>query len=215
MKQIVIFLFTFFIVPYFYVHAQDGGGDGGDGGGVKFEIFHVDLVPATFLYGGAELAFTEMMKSTMDKTIRAQTVTDSMFMKLVILEEKTQAYQRELQKHLLRSLNENYVSNRIKMIDENQKWMEEYAILYPQFQEIIDECKTYVQQRAHNIKRFIDNVTKKTGNEGRLDNIQRNDLNLYVIEELKRLCYVSQSLKRELAVANPKLPTLKIPLNND
>jgi hypothetical protein len=208
MKQSFIFFITFILSPFVHGNAQEGGGDGG----VKFEIFHVDLVPATFLYGGAELAFTTMMKNTMDNTIKAQMITDSMFMKLVILEEKTQAYQRELQYHLLRSLNENYISNRIKLIDDNQKWMEEYLVMYPQYQEVIDDCKTYVQDRAHNIKKFIDNATKKTGNEGRLDNVQRNDLNLYVIEELKRLCFISQSLKRELASANPDMPKISFPI---
>jgi hypothetical protein len=210
MKQIAAFLFSLLLIPFVSLKAQNDSGGGG-GEGLKYEIFHVDLVPATFVYGAAELAFTEMMKSAMDKTIQSLKVTDSMFMKMVILEEKTQAYQRELQAHLLRSLNENYVDNRIKMIDENQQWMDDYIFYYPQYRDIVDECKKYVQGRAHNIKKFIDDVTKKTGNTGRLDNVQRNDLNLYVIDELKKLCYISQSLKRELSAINPGPAPFKIP----
>jgi hypothetical protein len=80
---------------------------------------------------------------------------------------------------------------------------------------VIDDSKKYVQRRAHNIKRYIDDTAKKTGNEGRLDNVQRNDMNLYIIEELKKLCFVSQGLKRMLATVNPLDNSLKISIKKD
>jgi hypothetical protein len=176
--------------------AQGGGGSGSSGGSgdVKFEIFHVDLVPLTAVYGGAELAFTEMMKNTMDKIIETQAIIDTMFRKMVILEEKTQEYQRNLQAHLLYSLNENFFDDMLNIIDGNQSWMDNYASKHPAYKELIEEHQEYIQGRAHNVKRYIDNVTRKTGNEGRLDNVQRNDLNLYVIEQMRELCYVSQQV---------------------
>jgi hypothetical protein len=200
------------------IHAQNGGssnGESGGGGGVKIEIFHVDLVPATFVYGAAELAFEQLMEGTMDGIIKSQTVIDSMFYKMVILEEKTQAYQRNLQAHLLTSLNENYINDMIKIIDDNQKWMDNYLILHPDCRDVVDDSRNYVQKRAHNIKQYINDAAKKTGNEGRLDNVQRNDINLYVIEELKKLCFVSQGLKRMLATVNPLDNSLKIPVRKD
>ncbi|MDR2126810.1 MAG: hypothetical protein LBP63_08280 [Prevotellaceae bacterium] len=187
----------------------------GSGGGVKVEIFHVDLVPLTATYGGAELAFTVMMKNTMDKIIEAQAITDTMFRKMVILEEKTQEYQRNLQAHLLRSLNEGFFDDMLKIIDGNQSWMDDYASKHPAYKKLIEEHQEYIQGRAHNIKRYIDNVTKKTGNEGRLDNVQRNDLNLYVIEQMRELCYVSQSLRRMLNTVFPDEDILKIPIKID
>ncbi|MDR1370507.1 MAG: hypothetical protein LBJ72_10370 [Dysgonamonadaceae bacterium] len=211
---IVIFLsFAYFPV----IRAQNGGGSGGgSGGGVKFEIFHVDLVPLTSAYGASELIFEQTMESTMDRIIKAQAVTDSMFYKMVILEEKTQEYQRNLQAHLLRSLNGDYIQDMIGMIQDNQTWMDVYAGNYPEYRELVDDSKKYVVGRAKEIRRYIDNVSMKTGNEGRLDNKQRNDLNLYVIGELKKLCYVSQGLRRMLGVAHPQQNSnLKIPVKKD
>ena len=195
MRTLLFLLFCFFAVSLSF--AQKSGGS------VKFEIFHVDLVPLSAVYGAGEAAFTVSMKNIMDKIIKAQAVTDSMFRNMVILEQKTQEYQRNLQAHLLSSLNDDFFDDMLKIIDGNQTWMNDYSLKHPAYQNIIDEHEEYIQGRAHNIKKYIDNVTKKTGNEGRLDNVQRNDLNLYVIEQMRELCYVSQSLKRMLSTVFP------------
>jgi hypothetical protein len=201
------FLYLLLSFSSSYIFAQGSGG-------VKIEIFHVDLVPLTAVYGGGELAFDVMMENTMEKIIKAQQVTDTMFRKMVILEEKTQEYQRNLQAHLLRSLNEPFFDDMLKIIDDNQTWMDRYAVIHPDYQNIIDEHDDNIKGRAHNIKKYIDNVTKKIGNEGRLDNVQRNDLNLYVIEQMRELCFVSQTLKRMLNTANPDR-TIVVQIEND
>ncbi|MDR2774267.1 MAG: hypothetical protein LBC19_05910 [Tannerella sp.] len=213
MKQAVLFLLTCICFPSLRAQNEGGGNDGG--GNVKFEIFHVDLVPLTFAYGASELLFEQTMESTMDKILEAQGIIDSMFYKMVILEEKTQAYQRNLQAHLLKSLNENLINDMIKMIEDNQAWMDAYVIIHPVYKLLVDDSKKYVDGRAKNMKRYIEDAAKKTGNEGRLDNKQRNDLNLYVIHELKKLCYVSQSLRQMLDIAHPPSNSLKIPVKND
>jgi len=173
---------------------------------VKTFVFHVDLVPGTLINGVGESSFTSSMKSTLDKTINSQTVTDSMFAMINTIEEKTQMYERQIQTLLARVLNENYIDNRIQMIDDNQKWLEKYLIINPDFKDIVNDHKKYIKDRADNIKRFIEDVAKKTGNDGRLDNFERNKLNVYVISELKKLCYISEGLVRQLAVINPERP---------
>lgn len=201
MRKLIVCFFIFIIS--FKTFAQSD---------VKIEIFHVDLVLLAAAYGAGEAIFEEAMKNTMDKIISAQATTDSMFRNMVILEQKTQEYQRNLQAHLLNSVNESFFDDMLKIIDDNQKWMNDFAAFHPDYKEIIDEHEENVKGRAHNIKKYINNVTKKTGNEGRLDNVQRNDMNLYVIEEMRELSFVSQSLKRMLNTLYPDDNTFKMPI---
>jgi len=207
MKKKFIFSILPLLFIFFTVKSQDEG--------VKFEIFHVDLVPATFMYGTAELAWSLAMYDALDKTIEAQTEIDTLFRKLVILEEKTQEYQKNLQAAFIQSLNPAYVDFIVSQINDNQKWIDEYVILYPQYNGLAENIKHKITDRAEKIKRYINDAAKKTGNEGRLDNKQRNDLNIYVLEELMRLRFVSLNTIKMLAAVNPMQSTLKIPLTTD
>jgi len=175
------------------------------GENVKYEIFHVDLVPATFLYGGLELAWSLAMYDALDKTIAAQMEIDTLFRKLVVLEEKTQEYQKNLQTSFVQVLNPDYVDKVISEIHEIQDWIDKYVVFHTQYQELAKTVQTKITDRADNIKRYIDDAAKKTGNAGRLDNKQRNDLNIYVIDELLNLKYIARSIKDELSVVNPSI----------
>jgi hypothetical protein len=183
-----------------------------EGESVKYEIFHVDLVPASFLYGVAELAWSLAMYDALDKTYAAQQEIDSLFKKLVILETKTQDYQKNLQAGILQSLNPNYVDKMVSDMHDNQRWMDEYVVVYPEYAELVKEVQKKITDRADRIKRYIDNAAKKTGNTGRLDNRQRNDLNLYVLEELMKLKSVSHSIRSELFIVNPEISKMLIPI---
>jgi hypothetical protein len=178
---------------------------------VKFEVFHVDLVPATFLYGGAELAWSLAMYDALDKTIAAQTEIDTLLKKIVILEEKTQDYQKNLQSLFIQSLNPGYVDRIVSEIHQNQKWIDEHIAFYPEFAETAKKLKEKVTDRADKIKRYINDAAKKTGNAGRLDNKQRNDLNIYVLEELFKLKYISQNTKYALWTVIPPAKKIELP----
>jgi len=202
MKNTAISLFlSLLFLPFAYSQEQES---------VKFEIFHVDLVPATFLYGGLELAWRLGVQDALDKTYAAQQITDSMFYKLVVLEEKTQDYQKNLQSTFLQSLQPAYVDKIVSEIRENQSWMDRYSMFYPEYLELVALIKKKVTNRADLIQRYINDAAKKTGNEGRLDNKQRNDLNIYVLDELFKLKYISQAAKIMLSVVNPEQSPLYI-----
>jgi hypothetical protein len=207
MKKIVLF-FTLSLLGAPVLRTQEGER-------VKFEIFHVDLVPATFLYGGAELAWSLAMYRALDKTIEAQQEVDSLFRKLVILEEKTQDYQKNLQSAFLQALNPSYTQFIVDEIHANQDWIDEYVIIYPQYQELAESIRKRVTDRADKIQRYINDAAKKTGNGGRLDNKQRNDLNIYVLDELLKLKYVSKNTKHQLWTVNPPQHDLRIPVLNE
>jgi len=182
-----------------------------EGENLKFEIFHVDLVPATFLYGGLELAWSLAMYDALDKTIEAQTEIDTLFRKLVILEEKTQDYQKNLQASFTQTLNPQYIDRIVNEIKEIDVWIREYAVLYPDYLPLSNDFKTKIADRAEKVKRYIDDAAKKTGNAGRLDNRQRSDLNLYAIKELQTLKLVSIKLQQMMIVVNPPMHDFKMP----
>jgi len=202
-KYITTFLL---IINIFVVRAQDEE--------VKFEIFHVDLVPATFLYGGLELLWSTTMYTALDKTIAAQRQTDSLFKKLVILEEKTQEYQKNLQSTFLETLNPQYVDRVVKEIHDIQTWVENYASLYPAYDELAKAYKNKISDRADRVKKYIDDAAKKTGNTGRLDNRQRSDLNLYTLQELQKLKIIAVNLQMMLLTANKPLSDLRLPVKD-
>ena len=170
---------------------------------VKFEIAHIDLLLLSVTYGGLEMAWKLGMQNAMDNIYRHQTTTDSMFYKMIILEEKTQEYQRQLNEKLLRTLNENYIDNIINDIQKNQDWLDEYAFWYSDYREIIADANSYINKRAEQIRKYIDDAVKKTGNAGRLDNRERNRLHIYVLDELMKLKSYSQQLCTMLFAFNP------------
>jgi hypothetical protein len=178
---------------------------------VKFEVAHIDLLLLSVTYGGLEMAWKLGMQNAMDNIYRHQTATDSMFYKMVILEEKTQEYQRQLNEKLLKTLNENYIDNIINDIQKNQDWMDEYAFLYADYREMISDANNYINKRAGQIKNYIDDAVQKTGNTGRLDNRERNKLHVYVLDELMKLKSYSQQLCTMLFALNPDGNRLILP----
>lgn len=195
MKSFICFLLYIFLSIPVFSQKKDK---------VKPEIFHIDLVPLLTAYGVAESALTSEMKETMDSIIRYQTTTDSMFVKMIALEEKTQEYEKELQAHFWSSLNETYVKQILKEINEDNQFFKEYASKYPEARDIVDAADKYFDKRAKKIKRYIDDAAKKRGNLGRLDNKQRNDLQVYVLNELKSIRGVSLKLKKVLGAIETK-----------
>jgi len=207
MKCFKLFLVLIFaLMSVFVVRSQEGES-------LKFEIFHVDLVPATFLYGGLELAWSLAMYDALDKTIAAQQEIDTLFRKLVILEEKTQEYQKNLQSAFLETLNPQYVDRIVTEIKDIQSWIDEYASIYPSYNEVARDFKTKITDRSERIKRYIDDAAKKTGNEGRLDNRQRSDLNLYTVQELQKLKLIAINLQSVMITLNPPMRELRLPVN--
>jgi hypothetical protein len=178
---------------------------------VKFEVAHIDLLLLSVTYGGMEMAWKLGMQNAMDNIYRHQTTTDSMFYKMIILEEKTQEYQRQLNEKLMRTLNEAYIDNIINDIRKNQNWFDEYAFLYPDYREMISDANSYINRRADQIRKYIDDAVKKTGNTGRLDNRERNRLHTYVLDELMKLKSYSQQLCTMLFALNPDEKRLILP----
>jgi len=178
---------------------------------VKYEIAHIDLLLLSVTYGGLEMAWKLGMQNAMDNIYLHQTTTDSMFYKMIVLEEKTQEYQRQLNEKLLKTLNENYIDNIIKDIQKNQDWLDEYAFLYPDYREMIADANNYINKRADQIRKYIDDAAKKTGNTGRLDNRERNRLHVYVLDELMKLKSYSQQLCTMLFALNPDGNRLILP----
>jgi len=205
-KTALYFFLSLLLIHFSYSQEQES---------VKFEIFHVDLVPATFLYGGLELAWRIGVQDALDKTYAAQQIADSMFYKLVVLEEKTQDYQKNLQSAFMQALQPTYVDKIVSEIHENQSWMDRYSAIYPEYRDLVALIKKKVTNRADLIQRYINDAAKKTGNEGRLDNKQRNDLHVYVLDELFRLKYISQAAKVMLGVVNPEQSPLTIVFPKD
>jgi hypothetical protein len=178
---------------------------------LKFEIFHVDLVPATFLYGGLELTWSQLMYRSLDATYAAQQEIDSLFKKLVILEEKTQDYQKNLQTLFTQTLNPQYIDRIVSEIKDIDVWIRQYAMLYPDYSHLSDDFRTKIADRAEKVKRYINDAAKKTGNTGRLDNRQRSDLNTYAMQELQQLKLVSIKLQQMMVAVNPPLHDFRLP----
>jgi hypothetical protein len=161
---------------------------------VKPVVFHVDLVSETTTYEAMELVWYNLINDAQDDIVKSQKVIDEKFRKLIVLEEKTQEYQSNLQQPLKESLNDGYVKQIIEEIDNNQSWVEKFAAKHPEYIELSKDTKKYVRDKAEELTDYIEKAGKKTGNTGRLSSKERNDLNIYVLNELLKLKYVSQSV---------------------